>query len=152
MSANAPDNGLRLLAEDADDLAILSAALQDAVAQVGDIRFDARARELALLVNRFRWEDGAGRKAAKGGERVRAALHVSSVSSVKALRLRRDPPTAVVSVLALAFEPGDAPAGVLTITFAGGGALSCEVECLDVMLADLSAPWPTPNRPVHALD
>lgn len=141
--------GLRLMAGDAIDLAILSAAVQDAVAQVGEIRFDARVRELVLLVNRFRWEDGAQRK---GGERVRAALQISSVCAVKALRLRRDPPTAVVSVLALAFKPTDAPAGVLTISFAGGGALRCEVECLDVMLADLSAPWPTRSRPAHPLD
>jgi len=35
---------LRLLAQDADDLAVISAALQDAVARIGDIRFEASAR------------------------------------------------------------------------------------------------------------
>ena len=31
---------LRLLAQDADDLAVISAAMQDAVAKVGDIFFE----------------------------------------------------------------------------------------------------------------
>ncbi len=150
MSASPPAaRGLRLLAQDEADLQILSAALQDAVGQVGDIRFDARARQLTLLLNRFRWEKGARRK---GGDRIRSALQLSGVLSVKALRLRRDPPVAVVSVLALQFRPDDPPAGALTITFAGGGALDCAVECIDVLLADVSEPWPTPHRPVHPLD
>ena len=36
---------LKLLAQDADDLAVISAALQDAVAKIGDIRWDASARK-----------------------------------------------------------------------------------------------------------
>ena len=48
------DHGsLRLLAEDAEDLAIVSAALQDAVGLVGDIAFDAKAQRLTLGLNRF---------------------------------------------------------------------------------------------------
>jgi len=46
---------LRLLAQDADDLAVISAALQDAVARIGDIRFEASARRLTVALNRFRW-------------------------------------------------------------------------------------------------
>jgi hypothetical protein len=45
---------LRLLAHDADDLQVLSAALQDAIAKVGDIRFDPADRTLTLALNRFR--------------------------------------------------------------------------------------------------
>ncbi|HEY5006358.1 MAG TPA: DUF2948 family protein, partial [Caulobacteraceae bacterium] len=35
---------LRLLAEDADDLGVISAALQDAVGQIGDIAYEAVER------------------------------------------------------------------------------------------------------------
>jgi hypothetical protein len=55
----------------------------------------------------------------------------------------------VVELLALTFEPGEAPGGVVTFTFAGGGDLRAEVECIDAALADLSAPWPTPRKPEH---
>ena len=43
---------LQLLAEDADDLAVISAALQDAVAKVGDISYEARSRRLTIAFNR----------------------------------------------------------------------------------------------------
>jgi len=49
---------LRLLAEDADDLAVISAAVQDAVGKVGELSFEREARRFTLVLNRFRWEAG----------------------------------------------------------------------------------------------
>jgi hypothetical protein len=135
---------LRLLAQDADDLAVISAALQDAVAKVRDITFEAAARRLTVGLNRFRWE-GAGRE----GERVRSGLQIGGVQGVKSLRLKRGSPESVVSLLSLTFEPGDAPGGTVVLTLAGGGEIRAEVECLDAILADVSTPWPTPRRPAH---
>ena len=132
---------LRLLAEDADDLAVISAALQDAVAKVGDIRFEPAARRLTVAFNRYRWE--------AGGERVRAGFQLGGVMAVKARNLRREPKDAVVELLAVTFEPGEAPGGVVTLAFAGGGDLAVEVECIDAALADVSQPWRTPRKPGH---
>lgn len=137
---------LRLLAQDVDDLGVLSAALQDAVAKIGDIRWDAQGRTLTLACNRFRWE-GAGKK----GERVRSALQFGDVAGVQARNLRRDAKGAVVSLMSIAFEPAEeAPAGVVTLTFSGGGDMRVSVDCLDVALADVSDPWTTPRTPGHA--
>lgn len=137
---------LRLLAQDADDLSVLSAALQDAVAKIGDIRWDAQARTLTIACNRFRWEAGG-----KRGERVRSALQFGDVSGVQARNLRRDAKGAVVSLMSIAFEPAEeAPAGVVTLTFSGGGDMRVSVDCLDVALADVSEPWATPRTPGHA--
>uniref|UniRef100_B0T790 DUF2948 domain-containing protein n=1 Tax=Caulobacter sp. (strain K31) TaxID=366602 RepID=B0T790_CAUSK len=138
---------LKLLAQDADDLAVISAALQDAVAKIGDIRWDASARTLTLACNRFRWESGAKRGK---GERIRSALQLGDVSGVQARKLRRDAKQAVVELLSIAFEPGEAPGGTVLLTFAGGGDLKVSVECLDVVLADVSEPWATPRKPGHA--
>jgi Protein of unknown function (DUF2948) len=135
-------SGLRLLAEDTDDLAVISAALQDAVTRVGDIEFDARGRRLTIGFNRFRRESGKR-------ERVRSGLQVGGVLALQARRIRRDRKDAVMSLLSIGFEPSEAPAGVLTLTFAGGGDLRAEVECVDAMLADVSDPWPTPRAPDH---
>jgi len=52
----ADPQALQLLAEDQDDLAVISAALQDAIAKVGDISYEAKARRLTIALNRFRWE------------------------------------------------------------------------------------------------
>ena len=138
---------LQLLAADGEDLKVISAALQDAVGAIGDIRFEKGPRRLTLALNRFRWEAGGKR----GGERVRAALQLGGVLDVKALKLRREAPKAVVSLLTIGFEPGEAPGGVVVFSFAGGGELRATVECLDAVLADLSRPWATPNRPAHGL-
>jgi len=136
---------LKLLAQDADDLAVVSAALQDAVAKIGDIRWDASARTLTLACNRFRWESGA-----RKGERIRSALQLGDVTGVQARKLRRDAKGAVVELLSVAFEPGEAPGGAVLLTFAGGGDLKVSVDCLDVILADVSEPWSTPRKPGHA--
>jgi len=133
---------LRLLAEDADDLEIISAALQDAVTRIGDITWERRGRSLTIAFNRFRWEVGKG-------ERVRAGLQFGGVLKVRARNLRHDARDAVLELLALTFEPGEAPGGRITFAFADGGDLSVEVECIDAALADLSAPWPSPHRPEH---
>lgn len=134
---------LQLLAEDQDDLAVISAALQDAVAKVGDISFEASARRLTIVFNRFRWE-------AEGRQRVRTALQVGGVLSLQARNIRRAPKDAVVELLAIVFEARDPPGGILTLSFAGDGDLRAEVECIDIVLADVSRPWPTPRAPKHA--
>lgn len=138
---------LRLLAHEPEDLPVISAALQDAVAKIGDIRWDAQARTLTIACNRFRWEaDGRG----KGGERVRAALQLGDVTGVQARNLKRDAKQAVVELLSVGFEPGqEAPGGVVLLTFAGGGDLRISVDCVEAALADVSEPWSTPRTPEH---
>lgn len=133
---------LRLLAQDQDDLAVISAALQDAIAKVGDISYEAKARRLTIAFNRFRWEAGSR-------QRVRSALQIGGVLSLQARKIRRDRRDAVVELLAIGFEADEPPGGVLTLSFAGGGDLRADVECVDAVLADVSEPWPTPRAPAH---
>lgn len=135
-------SSLNLLAEDQDDLPVISAALQDAVAKIGDIAFEPKARRLTIVFNRYRWEAGVR-------QRVRSALQVGGVMGVQTRKIRRERRDAVVELLAIAFEPGEAPGGVLTFKFAGDGDLRAEVECIDAVLADVSPPWPTPRAPAH---
>ena len=134
---------LRLLAQDAEDLEVISAAMQDAVAKVGEVSFEAKARRLTIAFNRYRWE-------AAGSERVRSGLQLGGVLKVQTRRIRRSPRDAVIEVLAVTFEPGDAPGGTITISCAGGGDIRAVVECVDAVLADVSEPWPTPRTPRHA--
>ena len=134
---------LRLLAQDPEDLAIISAAMQDAVAKVGEISYEAKARRLTMAFNRYRWETGES-------ERVRSGLQLGGVLKVQTRKIRRGARDAVLEVLAVTFEPGEAPGGTITISCAGGGDLRAVVECIDAVLADVSQPWPTPRTPTHA--
>jgi hypothetical protein len=136
---------LRLLAQDHEDLQVISAALQDAIAHVGDIRYEPVARRLTVLFNRYRWE------ACPNGdcERVVAALQFGDVSRLRHKGLRSDDKGALVSVLALAFHPDEPPGGVVLLHFADGLELRLEVDCIDAVLADVSDPWPASREPVH---
>jgi hypothetical protein len=136
---------LRLLAQDLEDLQVISAALQDAIAHVGDIRYEPAARRLTVLFNRYRWE------ACPNGdcERVVAALQFGDVIRLRHKGLRSDDKGALVSVLALAFQPGEPPGGVVLLHFADGLELRLEVDCIDAVLADVSDPWPASREPAH---
>jgi hypothetical protein len=135
---------LRLLAMDADDLAVISAALQDAVTRIGDISWEREARRLTVAFNRIRWEAPEG-----PGERVRSAVQLGCVESVRARNLRPEAREAVLQLLAITFDAGEAPGGVVTFAFADGGDLAVGVECVDAALADISAPWPVARAPEH---
>jgi len=140
------DKPLRLLARAPDDVPVLSAALQDAIGQLGDFVFEAGARRFTLALNRYRWEAGGNGR----GERVRAGLQIGGVTAARSQRLKQGSEDAVVNLLSIAFEETDAPGGVLTLTFSGGGALALEVECLDMALADLTSSWRARARPDHS--
>ena len=80
---------LRLIAEDKDDLAIVSAAVQDAVCKAGNIKYDSRRRRFSIELNRYRWEAEPS-----NGERqrVRALLAIDSVLSVKTRAVNKADP------------------------------------------------------------
>ena len=138
--AGAKTTPLRLLAEDATDLQIMSAALQDAVLRPVDIRWEKEARRVTIVLSRFCWECG--------GTRVMSAMQFGDVQAVKSRRLPRAPESAL-ELLALDFIETEAPSGRVVMMFAGGGDLRIDVECLDGVLTDLSDRWPAKMAPVH---
>jgi hypothetical protein len=144
----APQKSLRLLAEDPADLQVISAALQDAVARVGDLSFEPGPRRFTLALNRFRWEAGGAQ------ERVRAAVQFAGVMGVKSRGAPVGDPEAVISILAIVFEGASGaedPSGAVRLQLAGGGDIRLEVECVDAVLADLSEPWAAIRAPRHGL-
>jgi hypothetical protein len=141
---------LKLVALDEEDLAVLSAHVQDAVLKVADLVYLPRESRFAVGMNRFTWETAD--RARRGYERRRAALTFDRVRSVKTNRIRRDQPDAVLELLAVDFETADAPAGAIHLLFAGGGTVRLEVECIEARLADLGVAWATTAKPKHDLD
>jgi len=139
---------LRLIAEDESDLSVISACFQDAIGKLGDFTFLPGQRRFAFVANRFVWECAGNGKAGPFA-RVRSGAHFDDVISVKRMKLRSDAKDAVVEMLAMRFEPGEEGGGVITLEFAGGGAIRLEVESVNVQLSDLSEPWRTRSRPSH---
>ncbi len=143
------DGGLRLLAQDADDLTVMSAALQDAVVKIGDMTYRPREHRFAMVLNRYRWEKG--RRGGRG-ERVRTGLHFNGILGVRTQGVDRGDADHVLELLAIASEPGDDGAADITLLFAGGATVWLNAECVDAELTDLTAPWTARARPRHELD
>jgi len=140
------DKPLALKAETAEDLAILSAMVQDAVLPIGEMQFDRKRHELALLINRFRWEDQVSAEArGRAYERVRAILRIGGALAVASQGIDRKDADTILSILSLGWEPGEDGAGRLVLMLAGDGAIAVTAECLDVSLRDVTRPYAAPS-------
>ena len=139
---------LRLMASDADDLKLISACLQDAVAKLGDFAYLPGERRFAFVANRFVWECAGGRRAGPFA-RVRAGAHFDDVKAAKFQHLRTDAKDAVVELLSIRFEPAEDGAGAIVLDFSGGGAVRLDVESVNAYMSDLSEPWRTRAKPSH---
>jgi hypothetical protein len=140
---------LHLVARDADDLAVVSALIQDAVFPITEMRWQKGRRRLALLVNRFRWEDReAAARAGRGYERVQALLVIDEALSVQSQGIDRLDRDTVLSLMSVTFQPGTEGAGRLLLVLAGDGAIALEVEALEVTLKDVTRPYLAPSGKV----
>ena len=141
---------LKLAALDEEDLTVISACMQDAVLKIGEIALCPGRKALILPVNRFAWEKSGERLTMP--ERRRSVLHFDSVVAVQVAGIDRSKPGQVFCrFLAVQFEPTEAPAGTIEITFAGGGALRFDVECIEAQLADLGPAWAAKAKPKHGV-
>ena len=141
---------LKLLALDPEDLEVISAHVQDAVVRVADMGYARADRRFALLMNRFDWESGLAKR--DKGVRKRAALHFDGVQSVVTNGFDPAAPEGVLNLLAITFATVDGPAGIVELSFAGGGTVRLGVECLEARLSDLGAAWAATAKPAHTLD
>lgn len=141
-------NSLKLLALDAEDLAVVSAHLQDAVFKTDGLAYDARHQVFSLVVNRFAWEKAGGR--GKGFERRRAAVAFKRVGAVRSLGIDRKDKDAVFSLLAVNYAPkGEGPDGTVELVLSGNASIALDVECVEVQLADTGGAWETSLKPRH---
>ncbi|MEM8692331.1 MAG: DUF2948 family protein [Pseudomonadota bacterium] len=135
---------LNLGALDADDLQVISSLTQDAVFPAAEMKWVAKDRRFAILLNRFRWEDEG--KARRAPERVQALIIIDNVLKVASQGVDRLEGDVVLSLLSMAFEPGEDGSGDLLLTLAGDGGLRLSVEALDVTLKDVTRPYLAPSK------
>ena len=152
MCVAVPD--LKLIALDADDLSVISAHLQDAVLQVGDVAYLPREKRFAAIANRFDWLEAIddARRGSEAYARRRAALRFERVLGAKLHNIDLGRKGTVLSLLAISFEPAEAPEGNITLHFADGGAIRLHVECIEAELKDLGPVWQAKSKPCHPDD
>lgn len=129
---------LKLIAFDGEDLAVLSAHLQDATLGVADMAYLPRQKRFVAIANRFHWTHALDGGAASG-EQWPAALRLERVLGARFMGIDLETGTAVLSLLAVQYAPvaPSEPEGFVTLYFAGGGAIRLQVECVEAELRDL---------------
>ena len=130
-----PADPLKLIALDADDLAVISAHVQDARVQASDIVWRQDEKRLVVGIDRLDWE-----QTLSGGTEPRrsiAALRFDRVLACKSRNIDLAQPRAVLELVGIEFHPGEAPGGSALLLFSHGEALRLDVECLECELTDL---------------
>lgn len=143
-------DSLKLIALDEEDLSVISAHVQDAVAKVSDLDYAPAPKLFSLAMNRFAWEAGTGglfRRQPR--ERHRAVLSFSRVLAVQTVGIDRARPDTALSLLAVRFRGAEAPAGTVELVFSGEAIVRLSVECIEARLTDLGGAWEAASRPAH---
>ena len=153
---------LKIIARDAEDLAVVSACLQDALIPLNEMRYLPEERRFIMVANRFRWERAVqgGPDSAQGADasfdsdedfgvlqRTNAGICIDRVLAVRSRNIDRSKPDDFLSLLSVQLEGNK-----LFLLFAGGGVIQVEIEALALYLSDLGKAWPTQWRPEHAPD
>ena len=153
---------LKIIARDAEDLAVVAACLQDALIPLNEMRYLPQERRFIMVANRFRWERAAqGSKDLAPGtdasfesdedfgaqQRTNAGICIDRVLAVRSRNIDRSHPDDFLSVLSVQLDGNK-----LTFLFAGGGVIQVEIEALAFYLSDLGKAWPTQWQPDHAGD
>jgi len=137
---------LKLTALDADDLSVISAAVQDSLVAVRDCAFFAGESRFVLLLNRFRWEADATVETAYW--RTHSALVFNAVRAVHHHKIPLKEPDRVLELLAVGLEGST----TVVLRFAADRAIRLEIDRLACHLGDVGEPWPTPWKPAHPAD
>ena len=126
---------LKLIALDADDLAVISAHVQDARVQTSDIIWRQNEKRLVIGLNRLDWEQTlAGETSPR---RLIAALRFDRVLACKCRNIDPAARETLLELVGIEFCPGEKPGGCALLLFSHGGALRLDVECLECELTDL---------------
>jgi hypothetical protein len=148
------ENGaaLKLRAEDADDLAVISACLQDSLVAVRDLAFVLQDHSFLMVANRFRWENRTRLESGDARyQRTLCGVTFGAVAGVSYLGFRRSEDRQILSLLAI--RPGSyGGRDTILLEFSGGAAIRLEVARIVCHAQDLGEPWPTQWQPSHDAD
>ena len=126
---------LKLIALDADDLAVISTHVQDARVQTADIIWRQGEKRLVVGMNRLDWEQTLDGETEP--RRLVSALRFDRVLACKSRNIDLAAPERLLDLVGIEFHAQNAPGGSALLLFAHGGAIRLDVECLECELTDL---------------
>ena len=139
---------LKLIARTEEDLRVVSAHLQDSIANVSDIANLQKNKIFLMQLNRFMWEDvekGVFRK----NKRIRTVLkfeNVVKVHSKNINQLKKDQFLDFLTIETIQMPDNNYE---MKIVFAGDSMIKIISEVIEVTLDDQGQAWDTKNIPKH---
>ena len=135
-------NILKLIAQNDEQLTILSSLAQDSIIKSNEMGYDKKNKRFALLMNRYRHEE-------ENPSRIRTAIHFDYVESIKSVGIDKESKDEILVLLAIRFEIKLKPSGLIFLEFSNNKSISFDVESIEAFLTDMGEPWKISNRPDH---
>jgi hypothetical protein len=142
---------LRLKAEDADDLSVIAACLQDALIPLSEMAYLADERRFVAAFTRFRRECLADPARCEGMSMCHSALVFSEVEAVRHHGVDSRFSAVRLELLTVIAAPAADGLTEITLLFAGDAAIRLRVKSIAARLEDFGEPWPAPVAPAHEL-
>ena len=139
---------LKLIARTNEDLKVISAHLQDSIADIKNIANLKKNNIFLMQLNRFMWEDvekGVFRK----NKRIRTILKFDNVLEVNSKNIGQKLKDKFLDFLAI--ESCQMPDNnyEMKLVFSGDSIIRVIAEVIEVTLDDQGEPWNTKNKPKH---
>jgi hypothetical protein len=132
---------LKLKAKDAEDIQVISAVLQDAIAPVSDMLYRAEEQNFVMVVHRLKRESGD----ADGKlQRICCAMNLRGVTKAQMQGIDLSQQGLILDLLAVMPE-GDA----VDFIFAGQAKIRLHLADWAMVVEDFGAPWPAQCNPCH---
>src|SRR5215472_13217987 len=112
---------LKLIALDEDDLAVISAHVQDARVQVADIVWRQAEKRLVIGMSRLDWEQTLSGEAKP--RRLVAALRFDRVLACKSRHIDLAAPDGMLDLVGIEFHARETPGGSALLLFGEGKVL-----------------------------
>ena len=147
------DKALNIGAFEKRDLEVVSSLVQDSILPTSEIKWLSNSDKLAILINRFRWED-TKLSQGKNLERVRSLLMINHVKNISSSGFSSKQKDRILSILSISFDGVEGGSGSVLIVVSGNGGIRVEVDALEINLRDVTMPYIAPSGlvPEHKND
>jgi hypothetical protein len=134
------DKPLKLKARDAEDVQVISAVLQDSIAPVVDMMFNAEDKNFIMVVHRMRHET----KGALGLERICCAVNIQGVQAAQLQGINLNHQSQMLDLLAVMTDDQ-----TMIFIFAGDAKIRLQLQDWSMIVEDFGAAWPAQCNPCH---
>ena len=147
------DSALYLGAFTPEDVEVISTILQDGIFCINDLAWLKNKRQVAVLVNRFRWENKSEYiEKNSPPERVKSLLIIDNVLNISSQGIDRSDSTAPLNLLNLDLKKTKKNI-FLTLLLSNFGAIKFELDAIELSIKDVTRPYKaySENIPFHPI-